>query len=205
MWPIGDYNRLKQELSDRECSDIPITFGILIGDYRQTRCREYVLNYIERFNEESGYWINFYLPGYIDDDNFSNENKLTIKNKNYYFDEKLYDVFLKELASNFGIAYSYNPVLVLVECQNGKLGESRKIIIDLDRNGSDIQNTGNLFDDIFEISQEVVNLDDFSKKLKINNFNSGIFDKVIDSVGSNALKNVKLALKENNRYKIDSK
>lgn len=79
------------------------------------------------------------MPGYIDDDNFPTENKLIIKDKNYYFDGQLYHEFLRSLNSDFGIAYSYNPVLILFEYDNGHFGKAKRVEIDLDRNGSDIQ------------------------------------------------------------------
>ena len=41
---------------------ISITMGILIADYRQTDAREYILNYMNRFDELSGKYIDFYLP-----------------------------------------------------------------------------------------------------------------------------------------------
>jgi hypothetical protein len=47
MWPLGSYDRMVHEIKRRENRDIPVTFGILIADYRQQINREYILNYIE--------------------------------------------------------------------------------------------------------------------------------------------------------------
>lgn len=35
MWPLGYYDRIVHDIEERENRDIPLTFGILIADYRQ--------------------------------------------------------------------------------------------------------------------------------------------------------------------------
>lgn len=47
MWPLGQYDRLVHEIKRREDNSIPVTFGLLIADYNQQTCREYILNYID--------------------------------------------------------------------------------------------------------------------------------------------------------------
>ena len=48
MNPSGDYKRFEIEIVNRyEDYDIPITFGILIADYRQRNCSDYIINYLK--------------------------------------------------------------------------------------------------------------------------------------------------------------
>ncbi len=205
MWPIGDFDRLVNEIKRREEPDYPVTFGVLIADYRQQRCREYMLNYIERFDTVSGKYINFYLPGYIDDDHFANENKISIGSKNYYFDSQIYIRFLDKLEIDFGIQYTYNPELILFEYDRGHFGTSKRIVIELDRNGNDIQNVGQLFENVFDIAKQKVRIEEFSKDLSMRDIKAGLFDKLVDSIGINALNNVNLIRTELGRYKIVGK
>ena len=202
MWPIGDYERLVSEIKRREEPDISVTFGVLIADYRQQRSREYILNYLDRFDTISGKFINFYLPGYIDDDNFANENRIEIKNKNFYFDARMYLNFLDKLEADFKIKYPYNPELILLEYNNGHFRDTKRIVIDLDREGGDVQNAGDLFQSIFEIAKRNVDICDFSKELMWTEIKGGLFDKIVDSIGINALTNVNLVRTEAERFRI---
>ena len=68
MFPTGSFGRMENELYWREKNkgtDIPITVGILIADVRRQLEREYIFNYINRLNLETGNLIDFYIPGYI--------------------------------------------------------------------------------------------------------------------------------------------
>lgn len=68
MFPTGSFGRMENELCWREKNkgtDIPITVGILIADVRRQLEREYIFNYINRLNLETGNLIDFYIPGYI--------------------------------------------------------------------------------------------------------------------------------------------
>lgn len=90
MWPLGEYERLVHEIKRRENSDISITFGLLIVDYRQQLNREYILNYINRFNYKSNKYINFYLPGYYEEEIYGSEQTIKINAKKYYFSDEMF-------------------------------------------------------------------------------------------------------------------
>lgn len=197
MFPVGSYDRLVQEIKYREDCDIPLTFGILIADYRQQKCREYIINYISRFDSLSGKYINFYLPGYLTDEYYKNDNKIYIHNINYYFHYDLYNEFLEKLESDFNILYPYNPILLLVEYSNGHFKLSKKIRFELDKDGSDIKTFGSLFELIVEIAKKEVNISDFRKGVIKQKIMKSFFDdliKLLDnkyfSLGVDVAKNI---------------
>lgn len=69
MYPIGAYERLESELREAEeklGTDARITFGILFADARQSRAKEYIINYMDIFDQKSGEYFNFFIPGYIE-------------------------------------------------------------------------------------------------------------------------------------------
>lgn len=61
---VTTFEKLSRRILEKYDEDIPITMGILVADYRQSDAREYILNYLNRFDERSGRYIDFYLPGY---------------------------------------------------------------------------------------------------------------------------------------------
>lgn len=183
MWPLGDYNRLVYEIKRRENPNIPVAFGILIADYDQHECREYILNYIDTFNYKSDRYINFYLPGYLEEKSYHDNNKtIVINKKKYYFNRQVYLDFLKHLEKDFGIQYPYNPVLILLEYNNGNFISSKRIIIKLDDHGLQIKQTGELFEEIFKIAQENVDINDFSNMLQINKLKNNLFETIIKCI-----------------------
>lgn len=166
MWPLGSYDRMVHEIKRRENKDIPVTFGILIADYRQQINREYILNYIEQFNYKSDRYINFYLPGYLEQHLSDKNEKIIIDNKEYYFSVSIYNEFLRKLEQDFNIGYPYTPILLLIEYDKGHFNMSKKIRIELDNESTNIKKTGNLFEGIFSISQKEVSLKGIASNLK---------------------------------------
>lgn len=187
MWPLGDYNRLVFEIKRRENPDISVTFGILIADYDQHQCREYILNYIDRFNYKSGRYINFYLPGYLEENFYDGNKIIAIGNKEYYFNRQVYINFLTHLENDFSIKFPYNPVLILLEYYKGNFRFSKRIIIKLDENGSQIKQTGELFEEIFNIAQKEVDINDFSNKLQRIKMKNNLFDTIITCIDNRFL------------------
>ena len=198
MWPLGQYERMVHEIKRREDPYIPITFGLLIADYRQQKCREYILNYIERFDYKSDKYINFYLPGYLEESYGDKNKKIKIKEKYYYFDERLYFNFLNHLEADFEIDYPYNPILLLIEYDKGNFKNTRKIIIELDSNGSEIKQTGVLFEKIFSVSKHKVAIEDFSKDLIKNEIKANLFSRIIEGIDNSYLS---VIYNENNAVK----
>lgn len=202
MWPLGDYNRLVHEIKRRENPDIPITFGLLIADYDQQHCREYILNYIERFNYRSDKYINFYLPGYLEESFFGDSKALVIGDKLYYFNRQIYLDFLVNLETDFFIEYPYTPILVLMEYNSGNFQFSKRIIIQLDDSGSQIKQTGEFFEKIFSIAREEVAIGDFSKRLTRSKLNSGLFDTIVGCIDNKFITAIYNNNKDIKKYRL---
>lgn len=204
MWPLGQYERLVHEIKRRENNDIPVTFGLLVADYHQQKCKEYILNYIERFDYKSDQYINFYLPGYLEEDLFNKNEKITIKQKDFYFNRDIYLNFLDKLEADFEIDYPYNPVLILMEYDRGNFNRTKRIIIELDSNGSDIQQVGEMFERIFKIAKEVVSIKDFSNSLMKDGLKEGLLDKIIEGIDISYITAIYKNTKEIIKYRIKS-
>lgn len=205
MWPLGDYNRLIVEIKRRENPDIPVTFGLLIADYDQRQCREYIINYIDRFNYKSDRYINFYLPGYLEEKFYDCNKTIVIGNKKYYFNRQVYLDFLMHLENDFAIKYPYNPVLMLLEYNNGSFSFSKRIIIKLDENGSQIKQTGELFEEIFNIAREKVDINDFSNKLQINKVKNNLFETIIKCIDNKFLTAIYDENKQIKEYRLSTR
>lgn len=183
MLGTGDFSRLKHDVLERyDDIDIPISFGILIADYRQTAAKEYLLNYWEYFNDHSGKYIDFFIPGYM---TFETPGSIETKIHNkygdsYYFDSRVFQDFISQFEQNFAYQYSFNPVLILVELEKKNFINTRKMIIELDDDLMCIRRSGVLFSKIFDIAHKYVRVEDFSREL------SAVYvkGKVIDSLAS---------------------
>ena len=63
----------------------------------------HILNYIERFHYKSGKYIDFYLPGYLEENSWGYQGKITIKGKEYFFNSQMYDEYLQKLENDFAV------------------------------------------------------------------------------------------------------
>ena len=87
MLPVFQYENFVKRVKQKKREKGVSVFGILICDYRQQLCREYILNYLNRFHKLAGKNIDFYLPGYVQDyPIYEEENRIQIGNENYYFE-----------------------------------------------------------------------------------------------------------------------
>ena len=202
MWPLGTYDRMVHEIKHHENPDIPVTFGILIADCRQSLSKEYILNYINRFNYKSDRYINFYLPGYLEEQSNKNNEIITIDDKEHYFDWKKYDEFVDNLVMDFHIAYPYNPVLLLLEYNKGHFSKSKKIYIELDSDGLNIKKTGELFEKIFELSKKHISLKDISGGLTMDTLKSGLFDRIVKGIDNKLISAIRTTGKDAIKYRI---
>lgn len=88
MWPIGTYKRFLRKIKGQENEEEKVNyFGVLFCDVRQSKAREYILNYLDVFQLRSGKFIDFYIPGYIPETelyekNVVPENVISILNMN---------------------------------------------------------------------------------------------------------------------------
>lgn len=202
MWPVGTCERMVSDIKRREEPSIPITFGVLIADYRQQKAREYVLNYITRFDKISGKCINFYLPGYIETEEFRCYAGVKVRDTSYIFDEEVYIGFLDCFCRDFEIDFPYNPVLILLEYERGHFGNTRKIVIELDEDGSEIEHTGRLIETIVEIAKAHVELDEFSMSLQRNVMRNSLLDRILESIDNAMVSAIAKGITDTKKYKI---
>lgn len=202
MWALGSYERLVYEIKRRENPDLPVTFGLLIADFDQQKCKEYILNYIDVFNYKSGEYINFYLPGYMEEGMYESKKKITIKGKDYYFKREIFLEFLMKLEQDFDIDFPYNPVLILLEYDRGHFKMSKRIVIELDANGAQIERTGDFFEQIFSIARRVVSLEDVSEALVAKQLKGGLLDTIFAMVDNSYLSAIYNKHGECKKYKL---
>lgn len=201
MWPVGTYERMVYDIKARENPYLPVTFGVLIADYRQQKAREYILNYISRFDKLTGKYINFYLPGYLEERDYGWDG-IDIRGLQYRFSPQEYMKFLESFSYDFDIDYPYNPVLVLIEYDRGHFKFSRKITIELDSDGSKIEQSGRLIERIVDIAKEYVSLDDFSTRLTRDAVGTSLLERIIEATNNAMLVSISKGVKDATKYRI---
>ena len=202
MWPVGTYARMVYDIKRREEPSIPVTFGVLIADYRQQKAREYVLNYLKRFDDLSWKYINFYLPGYIETKESGRRGGVKVRGTRYVFDEEVYIEFLNSFCSDFEIDFPYNPVLILLEYDRGHFRNARKIVIELDADGSQIEHAGRLIENIIKIAKKHVELDEFSASLQRNVVRNSLWERIIESTDNALISAIAKGITDTQKYKI---
>ena len=203
MIPTGDFDRLSVDVIKRYTYiDIPITFGVLIADYRQTLAREYILNYVKVFDKKSNKYIDFFIPGYAPFYG-GQQTKLMDKDHNqYYFNEDLFLEFIDKFERVFDISYEFNPMLVLVELNGNRFESSRKMVLALDSMDGGVKKSGVLFQKIFDIARSYVSLDDFSNRLISTYIKGNVIDSIINALGNDFIAEVNTQQKNIRRFLI---
>ncbi len=201
MYPTGDFDRLKYEVMEWYSGDDPVTFGILIADYDQTLAREYILNYLNIFDNRSNKYIDFFIPGYSEYET-SKSIKLTRTKKKYFFDRNIFENFIEEFQRHFNYEYEFNPVLLLIEIKNKDFFNSKKIIIELDNEYNDIRRAGVLFQKIFEIAKKYVEIQDFSRELKATYIKGACADSIVNAIDNSLLSEINEQRKNIRRFQI---
>lgn len=193
MNPVRTFDQITQEILDKYDYKT-ITVGILIADGNQTAARDYIINYMDKFDKESGKYIDFFVPGYcerISNSPVSIEKRyhpnayekwicmgdlpmfiIRRNQKAYYFDKFLFDDFIEEMETKMCIEYTYNPMLVLVEVNKskdrGKIEFQNKMVIELDEDSDrGVTRAGILFNRIFEVAKQEVGLDRFKQNVRM--------------------------------------
>jgi len=206
MYPTGNFERFKNDVLKRyDAIDIPITFGVLIADYRQDRAKQYILNYLKIFSDESNKYIDFFIPGYQPDHFGDSSECLRIKDRDghrYVFNENIFETFISEFQTAFHYVYEFNPVLVLAELSGKKFANARKIVIELNSPDSDIRRAGSLFLEIFNIAKRYVNIEDFSKNLVGTYLKGAYADAIIQAIGNDMLSEINNQQKNIRRFTI---
>lgn len=144
MYPIGTYERFISDLKNRgRVKERANVFGILLADIRQDDTKQYILNYIDTFNNSSGEYIDFYVPGYYKEEtstkenkNYHNFNEIVIGSQKFQFSSREYEKFIQKFMNDFKLDRQYVPVLYLLEWKCGNFNKSEIIEFELD-NGSD--------------------------------------------------------------------
>lgn len=173
--PVSNNEELKKHASkEYEHYDIPLTLGILIADYEQDLAKQYILNYLNIFDKKSGKYIDFYIPGYSHSSNCdSYELPLSnLKGNKYHFSRSDFNKFIMILKNAYNVKYNYNPMLILIEYTKNDFNNSKKIILELDSKLFDIKKTGELLEQIFEVSHTDVSIEKFRHALEKSYFKS---------------------------------
>lgn len=191
MWPIGTYSRFLRKIKGQEGferTEKVNYFGVLFCDVRQSKSREYILNYLDIFNQKSGKYIDFYIPGYIPSEEFYENNdpvdKIEVGEKIFIFSRKEYLDFCNSFSSDFGMDFPFSATLVLLEYRFGNFSTARKIVLELEAAEDGIKSSGNLFLTIFkcaEAGEMAKTLDDLFYRLTEHE-RTGIFAAAAKSV-----------------------
>lgn len=158
MWPLGTYDRFLRKIKGQEFSKEKANyFGVLFCDVRQTKAREYVLNYLDVFNKRSGKFIDIYIPGYIPLEEYydsQNYDIIHIGKQKYIFDQNQYIEFCERFEHDFNIDFPFSATLVLLEYTTGNFSKARKIVFELECSEDGIKSAGKLFLNIFNCAKE---------------------------------------------------
>lgn len=209
MGILGKYERMVYEIKKRENKEKSIVFGILLADNRQSNNKKYILNFMNRFDKLSGKAINFYLPGYIENEYRVKRHEsedIDIIGKTYRFNFKYYDEYIEKLQKDFYIDYPYTPILMLIEYGRGDFSNSTRWIYSLDNKNHDIKTTGIVFENIFNIAKELkddINLADIVNRLKKSKIKAEIPDIIVGVIGNDKLKALQLLKGVSTNYKLE--
>lgn len=194
MNPVGTFDEICKMILQKYKDDEVVTIGILVADWQQDEAKQYIVDYMDRFDRRSGKYIDFYIPGYYERDSelngeinkkyhpiscvqrdwFQNDIAFFLRRNEtpYYFDKILFDDFIEEMEVRMGVRYTYNPLLLLVEVDRkegrGQIEFQDKLVIELDEDSNrGLRRAGELFDEIFEIAKKEVNLDRFGSGVRM--------------------------------------
>lgn len=207
MLPVGSYNRFSSDLLSRY-GDIGeterVTFGILLADPRQTEAREHICNYLDVFNDESGNYFDFFIPGYFEEPwECDAEGGFCIGNHVYYFNHKDFNYFWRNLEIDFGIEYTFNPMLILMSMEIARRQTAEYIVIELDRIPPyGVSRSGMLFRRIFQTAKASPLLSDIQTTIRSTYVKGNWLDTIVDALGPDWLVEVKRCHNELKRFRI---
>jgi len=181
--------------------DIPVTFGILIADYDQQPAREYIINYLDVFDNKSSKYIDFFIPGYTEQ-NYRNDMRPIHFKRKFYFSRSIFLEFIEQLEKHFEINCSYNPMLILMELHNNDIINTKKVIIDLDSDTHNVKRTGQLFENIFKIAKKNVDLKSFSHGLAATYVKGEFLDAFLRVLDNRFITEIATQHKNVKQYKI---
>lgn len=205
MFPTSTYARFQQEILDRysdyEETDF-VTFGILLADVRQTEAREYILNYLNRFDRRSGKFFDFFIPGY-DKHNHDYGESIKLRGTQYFFNSELFDEFCDNLENDFSIHYTFNPMLILMTMKKGYKGSAQYVIIELDEHGQHgVKRSGELFEALFEAARSGAQLNNLRNSLVKTYLKGNLLESITNAIAPNWLCEINKQASELKRYRI---
>lgn len=157
----------------RDCGVCNATIGILVADYRQPDCKNYIINYLSDFDTRSGSFIDFYIPGYrlrgnTDYSFLWHFSSATHQDATVEFDCNSFEQAIREIEAVLSVQYTYNPLLILVDVDSNSTRVFKsKIVIELDDNDShSVRRSGLLFREIFEYAKHDNSIRNISYKLE---------------------------------------
>lgn len=192
MNPYGSFQKFEEDLYriESESFQIPITIGILICNAEDPDCKEILCN-MGQFDKMSSDYINFYIPGYCSVNQMNSlENSdfykplYEIRGEKYYFSNKFFGEFLKQLEERHNIVYDGEPELILVEVIDGRIHWDRKIrfaLFSLEKDGN-IKSVYHLFSQIFEDARKYVAIDDFSRQGRRRQLQKSFYEIIKDRI-----------------------
>lgn len=224
---ITTFESLSEKVLEKY-DDSPITMGILIADHRQADAREYILNYLNRFDEKSGKFIDFYLPGYYmysaesenEWETRSHQNICISKycssnepiyisrlREKFYFDDYLFEDFLRVFESKTNIKYTYNPMLILVEVRKtvgyGAIEFQDKMVIELDDGTTGgVRRSGVLFEQIFDIAKKEANLEWFGNEIRMYYLKGNAIKTIASALDGNVIESLVDVVDGIRKYRI---
>ena len=232
MNPVGTFDEICKAVLKKYGKDEVVTIGILVADWQQDEAKQYIVDYMDRFDRKSGKYIDFYIPGYYERDSdlngdiskkyhpiscvqknwFQNDFAFYLRRKEtpYYFDKFLFDDFIEEMEERMGVRYTYNPLLLLVEV-NGNKGRGQiefqnKLVIELDEDSNrGLRRTGELFDEIFEIAKKEVNLGRFSSEVRMYFIKGKAVQNIIGALKGEWLEAITDVTSDVMRFRIKAK
>lgn len=207
MYPTGSFKRFRADLLETYKDygkDEYVTFGILIADYRQTDAREYIYNYIDLFDKESGRYFDFFIPGYGELNYVGDARKcFTIREKDYYFSERLFKDFCAQLSIYFDIKYSFNPMLILMAMIPNKIHTAKCIAIYLDDDKNyGVKRSGVLFRKIFSFAVHDPTIEGFESFFRKTYIMGDCIDSILNLFGKGSLVELKNYSRKYRCYKI---
>lgn len=140
---VRGFEDIARSVLEGKPDDAVVTFGVLVADRGQDEAYQYILRYLTDFDEASGNYIDFFVPGYYIAPNdyvnyYSVDNEKSLFHPNayssywadrakaiyitrderkicYYFDEDMFRKFRRKMRREWQIEDTYNPMLILVE------------------------------------------------------------------------------------------
>lgn len=216
MNPVGDfrtfYDEFLRKYDDYADNEI-ISFGILLADYRQTDTREYILNYLEDFDYSSGKLIDFFIPGYIEawnvgrctrDTMSRNDGCIQVRGTDYVFVGEIFTSFIQNLEIQFGIRYTFNPMLILMSMERCYIQTARYIVFELDTIPGGVRRSGELFSQIFDVAREDTSLEAYRNRCCHIYIKDNIVEKISTAIGLPWLEEITRVGTEYRRYRIRS-